>query len=513
MLMPIKFHQLIFAFFLLISFDLSAQKITYSDPAEEDSRQLTEYEIVGKIAGNILVYKKYRDDHYIAVYDQQMKLTAKEKLEKMPDKLINTDFINYPDYAYMIYQYQKKSTVYCVGQKIDAQGKAIGEPIEMDTTHINFWASNKVYNSVVSDDKQRIGVFKLNTKNEKLHILTTCVFDKDLKLINKHRINVPMPGKYDYLTEFAIDNTGDIVFLRASSASQSEDEINKVQLIFKPVNVESISEYEVNLDLEKKTIYLDDLKIRADNANSRFLVSSYYSKTRRGNVDGMFSYLWDKKTRTEVSNSKIPFSDDFRTDAKGNNTTKTAFNDYFLRNIVMRADGGYIITAEAIYSTTRGGNPYNRYDYIYGSPYAGDFVPIGTNPYLYPWWRLRNSNQTTRFYADNIMVLSFNDKGVMEWSNVVRKSQYDDNNDSFLGYNMINTGSELHFIFNQQEKRTLMLSDQSIEPSGQITRRPTLRNLDKGFDFMPRYGKQISAKTIIFPCQYRNYICFAKVEF
>jgi hypothetical protein len=513
MLMPLKFHQLIFAFFLLISFDLSAQKITYSDPAEEDSRQLTEYEIVGKIAGNILVYKKYRDDHYIAVYDQQMKLTAKEKLEKMPDKLINTDFINYPDYAYMIYQYQKKSTVYCVGQKIDAQGKAIGEPIEMDTTHINFWASNKVYNSVVSDDKQRIGVFKLNTKNEKLHILTTCVFDKDLKLINKHRINVPMPGKYDYLTEFAIDNTGDIVFLRASSASQSEDEINKVQLIFKPVNVESISEYEVNLDLEKKTIYLDDLKIRADNANSRFLVSSYYSKTRRGNVDGMFSYLWDKKTRTEVSNSKIPFSDDFRTDAKGNNTTKTAFNDYFLRNIVMRADGGYIITAEAIYSTTRGGNPYNRYDYIYGSPYAGDFVPIGTNPYLYPWWRLRNSNQTTRFYADNIMVLSFNDKGVMEWSNVVRKSQYDDNNDSFLGYNMINTGSELHFIFNQQEKRTLMLSDQSIEPSGQITRRPTLRNLDKGFDFMPRYGKQISAKTIIFPCQYRNYICFAKVEF
>jgi hypothetical protein len=513
MLMPIKFHQLIFAFFLLISFDLSAQKITYSDPAEEDSRQLTEYEIVGKIAGNILVYKKYRDDHYIAVYDQQMKLTAKEKLEKMPDKLINTDFINYPDYAYMIYQYQKKSTVYCVGQKIDGQGKAIGDPIEMDTTHINFWASNKVYNSVVSDDKQRIGVFKLNTKNEKLHILTTCVFDKDLKLINKHRINVPMPGKYDYLTEFAIDNTGDIVFLRASSASQSEDEINKVQLIFKPVNVESISEYEVNLDLEKKTIYLDDLKIRADNANSRFLVSSYYSKTRRGNVDGMFSYLWDKKTRTEVSNSKIPFSDDFRTDAKGNNTTKTAFNDYFLRNIVMRADGGYIITAEAIYSTTRGGNPYNRYDYIYGSPYAGDFVPIGTNPYLYPWWRLRNSNQTTRFYADNIMVLSFNDNGVMEWSNVVRKSQYDDNNDSFLGYNMINTGSELHFIFNQQEKRTLMLSDQSIEPSGQITRRPTLRNLDKGFDFMPRYGKQISAKTIIFPCQYRNYICFAKVEF
>jgi hypothetical protein len=512
MLMPLKFHQLILAFFLLVSFNISAQKITYSDPNEEDSRQLNEYEIVGKVSGNILVYKRYKDDHYIASYDQQMKMIGKEKLEKMPDRLINSDFINYADFAYMIYQYQKKSTVYCVAQKIDGQGKAVGEPVEMDTTHINFWASNKVYNTIVSYDKQKIGVYKLNTKNDKLHVLTTCVFDKDLKLLNKHRMSVPMPNKYDYLTEFAIDNGGDIVFLRASSASQGEDEINKVQLIFKPLNIEAISEYEVNLDLEKKTIYLDDLKIRADNANSRFLVTSFYSKTRRGNVEGMFSYLWDNKGRSEVVNSKIPFNDDFRTDAKGNNSTKSAFNDYYLRNIVMRADGGYIITAESIYSTTRGGNPYNRYDYIYGSPYAGEFVPIGTNPYLYPWWRLRNSNQTTRFYADNIMVLSFNDKGVMEWSNVVRKSQYDDNNDSFLGYNMINTGSELHFIFNLQEKRTLMLSDQSIEPSGQITRRPTLRNLDKGFDFMPRYGKQISAKTIIFPCQYRNYICFAKVE-
>ena len=69
------------------------------------------------------------------------------------------------------------------------------------------------------------------------------------------------------------------------------------------------------------------------------------------------------------------------------------------------------------------------------------------------------------------------------------------------------------FLFNLQEKRNLMLSDQSIEPSGQLTRRPTLKNLDKGYDFMPRFGKQVGAKTIIFPCQYRNYICFAKVDF
>jgi len=507
--MPVKATSFLIGLLFFVVSGSFAQKITYSDPEEEDGRQLTAYEIVGKVGSNVMIYKNYRDDHFITLYDQQMKIITKEKINDMPDRIINSDFINYPDFALMVYQYQKKSIVYCMAMKFDKEGKLVGQPVEMDTTHISFWASNRVYNTIVSDDKQRIGVFKLNTKNEKFHILTTCVFDKELKLLDKHRMTVRMPDRYDYLTEFAIDNAGDIAFLRASSASQGEDIINRVQLIYKRLTADTLAEFGIDL----KNIYLDDLKIRADNTNGRFLFTSFYSKSRRGNVEGMFSYLWDKKAFAEVTNSQIAFSNEFRADAKGTGTTtKTAFNDYFLRNIVLRQDGGYIITAESIYTTTRGGSPYSRYDYIYGSPFVGDFVPIGSNPYLYPWWRTRTFAQSTRYYADNVMVLSFNEKGVMEWSNVVRKSQYDDNSDNYLGYSMINTGSELHFLFNQQEKRTLMLTDQSIEPSGQLTRRPTLRNLDKGFDFMPRYGKQIGGKTIIFPCQYRNYICFAKVE-
>ena len=506
--MPSRFYRLFLVLLLFVALDLKAQKIIYSDPDDNDGRMLTAYEIIGRMGSNILIYKNYKEDHFISVYDGEMKQVAKNKLEQIPDRMINADFINYPDHAYMIYQYQKKSTVYCMGLKIDATGKAVGEPVEMDTTHINFWASNRIYNAIVSEDKQKIGVFKLNTKNDKLHIVTTSVFDKSLNVLSKHRLAVRMPNRYDYLSEFALDNDGDLGFLRVSSSSQG-DNINKLQLIVKPLRSESVAEYE----LDPKGIYLDDLRVRADNGTKRFLVTSFFTKTKRGNVDGIFAYLFDKGTATGFANT-ITFNEELRNDAKGGNTAfKTAFNDYFLRNIVMRQDGGFILTAESIYSTSRGGNPYNRWDYVYGSPYAGDFVPVGVNPYNYPWWRTRGLGQTTRYFADNVMVLSFSDKGQLEWSNLVRKSQFDDNSDNFLGYTMMNTGSELHFLYNLQEKRNLMLTDQSIEPSGQITRRPTLKNLDKGYDFMPRYGKQIGAKTIIFPCQYRNYICFAKVDF
>ncbi|MEI9911941.1 MAG: hypothetical protein WDO71_21230 [Bacteroidota bacterium] len=63
------------------------------------------------------------------------------------------------------------------------------------------------------------------------------------------------------------------------------------------------------------------------------------------------------------------------------------------------------------------------------------------------------------------------------------------------------------------ERRTQLLNDFSITPDGKINRSPTLKNLDKGYEFMPKYAKQVSLKQIIVPCVYRNYICFAKIDY
>ncbi|MEO6915673.1 MAG: hypothetical protein ABI151_08520, partial [Chitinophagaceae bacterium] len=68
-------------------------------------------------------------------------------------------------------------------------------------------------------------------------------------------------------------------------------------------------------------------------------------------------------------------------------------------------------------------------------------------------------------------------------------------------------------LFNQFERRKLLLNDQSLNSEGKIIRNPTLKNLDKGYEFMPRFAKQVSSRQIIVPCLYRNYLCFAKIDF
>jgi len=479
-----------------------AQQITYSEPDRDDVRSL-EYDVIGKMNGNILVHKNYRDLHYFCVYDNDMKMTSKSKMDYLPERIFNPDFLQYSDHVYMFYQYQKRNVVYFVGVKLDGNGKRIGEPVQMDTTEIGYAAGNRIYSIATSEDKQKILILKVNARNEKTHYLTTALFDQSLQVIHRSRIGVSMPGRNSYLKNFQVDNDGDLMCLLETGTAQ-QDNVGKLAIFIKPAMADAYASY----DLKLNNIYLDEMTVKVDNVNRHFLVASLFSKQRRGNIDGLYSILWDKRGAKPVAENVMTFSDELRGDARGESSVKMALNDYYVRQVIMKKDGGFILTAESIFSSSRG-VPMTRWDYLYGgAPY--DYF---NNPYYYPGYRNNVFNNITRYYAENIAVLSYDINGKLEWSNIIRKSQYDDNSENFISYGLINTGDLLHFVFNVQEKREMILTEQNISPDGQVTRSPTSKNLDRGYDFMPREGKQVGARELIVPCQYRNFVCFAKLDF
>jgi hypothetical protein len=172
--------------------------------------------------------------------------------------------------------------------------------------------------------------------------------------------------------------------------------------------------------------------------------------------------LWDKNSDKELLNATTLFSDEFKEDAKGQNGAKAAFNDYFLKNIIVRRDGGFMMVSESVFSSSKG-STLNRWDYLYGSPFWSpmDYYswnsPVGGMG-LSPWGRNNsffNNNNQVRYYAENIAVISFDAKGNMEWSNMIRKNQYDDNSENFIGFSMLNAGDQLNFIFNMHESSDL----------------------------------------------------------
>ena len=154
--------RLAFFLFLTALFNsVNAQRILISEPDREDSRRMN-FEIIGKMGNNYLIYKNIRSDNYICVYNTEMKLIQKEKHEYLPDeRMINVDFFPYPDFIYMIYQYQKRNIVHCAAVKLDAMGKKISDPVELDTALIGGSTNNKIYTTLSSEDKQKIIIFKI----------------------------------------------------------------------------------------------------------------------------------------------------------------------------------------------------------------------------------------------------------------------------------------------------------------------------------------------------------------
>lgn len=495
--------------FTLCGLRAAAQKIVYSDPDEDDSRRLR-FEVIGKVGGNFLVYKNNKNRNYVSVFNNNMEQIAKEEQDYLDDdKLINVDFFPYNDFTYLVYQYQNKRVVYCDAVKVDGSGKRISEVVTLDTAHVGFGGNNKVYTAVSSEDKSKILLFKINTKNKRHYLLTTVLFDNALRQLKRTQFSMDMDDDKDFLDEFNVDNDGDMVFVKGTR--ENSETIRATYLYYKEAMADTLQ----SINTQPEKIFLDELHVKVDNVNKRYFLTSFYYPKKRGDIEGFYFYVWDKKTQQPVLKNSVALSEELRREAKGGNTgVKSAFNDYFIRNIIIKRDGGFIINTESFYTVTRGGG-WNRFNYLYGMPLSTfDYYSI-YSPYYSSWyWRDRfNNRQNVRYNADNITILSFDKDGKLDWNSVIHKEQFDDESEDRISYQTVNTGGQIHYLFNIDERRALLLNDFTLSPDGQVVRNPTLKNLDRGYEFMPKYGKQVSSYQFIVPCFYRNNIVFAKVEF
>lgn len=497
---------LIFLFFISQASILSAQQITYSDPQTNDTRNLN-FDIVGKIDNNYLIYKNIRNDYAISVYDNEMKLTGNIDLKFMPDRTLNVDFIAYPDYAWMIYQYQRRNIVYCMAVKINGEGKLLTDPIEVDTSAISFFADNKIYSTVYSEDKKQVMIFKIQKKNDQFNF-TTLLFDDQLQLKHKSRVETNYRDRTNVFSDFFLSNTGNFVFT-VGNRSNSRDYISELALVTKSPASDTFAVKQI--DTNDK--YLDEIKLKIDNLNQHYILNSFYYTRKRGNTQGLFTAVINENNNQLIAETFAQLSDTLRANIKEKGNDKYALNDFFIRDVILKKDGSFLLMAEDFYSQSRS-NPWNRYDYLYG--YPGYYSPYYyySSPYFnYYGNRYMYNNTQTRYFYNNILVLSMDSTGKYDWTNVIHKSQYDDESDNFLSYALMITGGKLHFLFNELSRRKQLLNDRTITGDGEVTRNPPLHNLDRGYDFMPRYAKQVSASELIVPCMYRNYITFAKIQF
>src|SRR6187399_1843095 len=105
------------ALVFIIPLFTGAQKIIYTEPEKDDVLNV-DFDIIGKINNNYIIYKQLRGSSALSIYNNNMEVIDKVPMDFLPSKIISSDIIAYKDYFYFIYQYQRKNIVYCSAVRI-----------------------------------------------------------------------------------------------------------------------------------------------------------------------------------------------------------------------------------------------------------------------------------------------------------------------------------------------------------------------------------------------------------
>jgi hypothetical protein len=251
--------------------------------------------------------------------------------------------------------------------------------------------------------------------------------------------------------------------------------------------------------------------------NAQYLINAFSYKKNGGYVEGLFSAIVTKNPFALQKKVINIFNDTLLTKLSGKPDWRSAYDNFFLKNIILKKDGGFIIATEDYYKQRRfGNNNFDRFNngglnnglwgtsdyYLYNRGNAGYYRPLSDN----------GSRDLVYNYND---IISFNiSKDLkLQWNNVINKTTSDVETDNYLSFANMNSGAEIHFLFLQKDNNRQILSNHAIQADGSVIRYPTLKSREAGYEFMVKLGRQTGAKQMLIPCVVRNNIAFAKIDF
>jgi len=498
------------AFFLLIQVlffsNCFSQKVIYTEPQKIDVASM-KFEILGKFSSGLLVYKNASRQHSIAVYDKDMQLLSENNLDFIPDKIIDIDFICYPDHFFIIYQYQKNNIVFCAAADVADNGNVISGPFMLESTSISFLANNKIYSATYSEDKSKILLYKRYIKNDQLEFMAV-VFDAKFNAVDSFTQKNDINQNKEMYSDVAVDNEGQFIFAQTFRKNISSP-ATALKVFIHQLRKDSLNV--VNIPLDDKAANMPMIKI--DNRNKKYLFNAFYHSENERNIEGLLSVSIGTNQLDTCQTSFNAFSSERKSSVNNFNAT---YDNLIPKNIILRKSGGFMLIAEDFYNETLyDDNRWNRYDpynpympysssngYYLNSPYYNNYRPYGNN----------FDQGRSRYYYNNIFIADVDSSLQTTSINEINKRQYETDNDNNLSFGFMNTGKEIHFMFIENAQEKSLITDHALSTNGNIRKFPIIRNEQRNYEFMPKLAKQVGSNMMVVPFLYFNKIGFAKIE-
>ena len=529
---------------------VAAQSYVMSGIQKTDKGQM-QYEVLGKVEGRYWIYKNNEGVSTIAQYNDQMQLVQQNDLVFLPKKLNAIEFVTKSNRVYAFYQFQAATTVYAMVAELDEKGQLVGTPVIVDTAEkIRPGSNTKVFNLIESQDRSKLLLFSVNTTNAASVKVKTMALSTPFALLNEAKISINSQNKKSQLSDFALDNKGNLFCLRNAEQPNAAP---VVSLLYMAADGSEV----IETPIVNNSLVLDDIRLKIDNANGTVIVNSFYATEKKGNIEGMYTFIWDIAAKQNSISNASRFTDALRDAVTDKRNLKNAFDDFYFDQVQPNADGGFTIIAEAA-RTNSNRNIFSRWDFFWGGPFYNPFIfnywnrPFGFYPWgrlgwgmmgpwgwggwggfgggwgwggmggwgiMGPWgWNSWMMNPFANFgypsvtySAGKVAILNFDANANIQSVKTIDKQQSDLNVDQFIGYGQINNADGTNFLYYQKSKGVKQLVHQQLSASGTIVKGNPIMINEKQVEWMPRSLKQVGEKEAILPYQSKGKLGFAKI--
>lgn len=467
-----------------------AQEVIYS-PYEKFDLRSGDFSVVGMVGDRLYTYRTGSDGFFLDAYNDSMEKLATVVLDFFPDKIYETRFVTYPDKIVVLYQAVGSGRVVQYAAVLDPMGRLLKKPTEIANAKTGFFGPNKDYfSSVVSDDKKTILVYSAVDKGDNLEV--DGVWIDDQANVRKRSHATFHADNNIRHGEALMDNEGTL-YMSASTPVGSREFADQLWVLTLPSGGTQFASAEFPLNGK----FAANAYMKLDYTNNRIYVAGFWSEKKNGNYEGVMFANYDPAAVAYQNPRLLPFDDQLR-NATGDRNKKRAFNDYLVRQLIIKNDGGFVVIAENYFMATR----------------TTSFGPgLGYYSMMYSYGPYMNSSVREYHYND-ILALSYNASGTRDWHAFVRKDQYStEDGGIFSSYAFLNSGGALGFLFNDYNSNRSTIQLASIDGAGKVELRSMAAGRSDDPDWLPRSGKQVGAREIVIPCLRKRQICFAKVVF
>ncbi|MDI9358731.1 MAG: hypothetical protein QM528_07275 [Phycisphaerales bacterium] len=499
-------------FYVLNSYTALGESIQYTVKNKLDDAHIS-FKIIGKTNNRIFIYKNDKNKWgHISSYNDNMLFERNYILPKHIKKyeLIGTN-ITLNGTIQLFIQYEHKKQEFIALFTIDTSNTLLHESMKLDSLPIDEFDQQRFeYKVKISNNKTYTVLYRVGSiRNNRLPIVIQ-FYDTALHTLARRYFNLELQ-KQEECSDFQLSDDGCLYALEGLVQGNKNDNL-------KILKVSKDTSKPISLFICDDSLYYNHFpKFQLDLANNRIVIAYYYSTTRLGHIEGINCMLWDNNGDSIIQANRFIFSaNDQQQATTSGGAFKKAFDEFQVEHIIFRKNGSFILAGEGLYEQTRQVYLNNNAGYLNGNSYLGGNSWSGIySPYGASSFGGRNyapSETVTKYFAENICLISVDSTLEKEWINFINKDQWENKTDRYISYQLLPVYKYLYCFFNRQNQEHYTPTDYLIDDLGNMQYINLFNRLNHQYTYSMRNSYAISPYEIIIPFTEHEQLGFAKIN-